>query len=101
MTLPEGFSVTLAASEPEIIKPIAFTLDWRGRLWVVESHVYPVRAPEGQGKDRIYIFEDTDGDGKLDSKKVFIDTLNLVSGIEVGMGGVWVGAAPYLLVYSY
>lgn len=97
MTLPEGFSVTLAASEPEIIKPIAFTLDWRGRLWVVESHIYPVRAPEGQGKDRIYIFEDTDGDGKLDSKKVFTDTLNLVSGIEVGMGGVWVGAAPYLL----
>lgn len=97
MSLSEGFSVTLAAAEPEIIKPIAFTLDWRGRLWVVESHTYPVRAPEGQGKDRIYIFEDTDGDGKLDSKKIFTDTLNLVSGIEVGMGGVWVGAAPYLL----
>ncbi len=97
MTMPEGFSVTLAASEPEIIKPIAFTLDWRGRLWVVESHVYPVRAPDGQGKDKIYIFEDTNGDGSLDSKKLFIDTLNLVSGIEVGMGGVWIGAAPYLL----
>lgn len=97
MNLPKGFSITLAASEPEIIKPIAFTLDSRGRLWVVESHTYPVRAPEGQGKDRIYIFEDTDGDGKLDSKKVFADTLNLVSGIEVGMGGVWLGAAPYLL----
>lgn len=97
MTLPQGFKVTLGAAEPEILKPIAFTIDWRGRLWVVESHIYPVRAPEGQGKDRIYIFEDTDGDGKLDSKKVFMDTLNLVSGIEVGMGGVWVGAAPYLL----
>jgi putative membrane-bound dehydrogenase-like protein len=97
MTLPQGFKVTLAASEPEILKPIAFTIDWRGRLWVVESHVYPVRAPEGKGTDRVYIFEDTDGDGKLDSKKVFIDTLNLVSGIEVGMGGVWIGAAPYLL----
>ena len=97
MTLPDGLTVTLAASEPDIIKPIAFTMDWRGRLWVVESHVYPVRKPEGQGTDRIYIFEDTDGDGKLDSKKVFMDTLNLVSGIEVGMGGVWVGAAPYLL----
>ena len=97
MTLPEGFTVTLSAAEPEIIKPIAFTIDWRGRLWVVESHVYPVRKPDGQGTDKIFIFEDTDGDGKLDSKKVFIDTLNLVSGIEVGMGGVWVGAAPYLL----
>ena len=97
MTLPEGFSVSLGISEPELIKPIAFTMDWKGRLWVVESHVYPKRAKEGEGTDKVYILEDTDGNGTLDSKKTFIDTLNLVSGIEVGMGGVWIGAAPYLL----
>ncbi|OJW71876.1 MULTISPECIES: PVC-type heme-binding CxxCH protein [unclassified Spirosoma] len=97
MTLPNGFKMTLAASEPDIVKPICFTVDWRGRLWVVESHTYPVPAPEGQGRDKIFIFEDTNGDGTLDSKKVFIEGLNLVSGMEVGMGGVWVGAAPYLL----
>ena len=97
MSLPPGFTVTLAASEPDIVKPIAFTLDDRGRLWVVESHTYPVRASEGEGRDRILIFEDTDGDGHLDNRKVFIEHLNLVSGIEVGFGGVWVGAAPYLL----
>ena len=56
-----------------------------------------MRAPEGQGRDRILIFEDTNGDGRLDSRKVFIENLNLVSGIEVGFGGVWVGAAPYLM----
>jgi putative membrane-bound dehydrogenase-like protein len=66
-------------------------------LWVVESHTYPVRASEGAGRDRILILEDTDGDRRLDSRKVFIEHLNLVSGIEVGFGGVWVGAAPYLL----
>ncbi|WP_338870804.1 PVC-type heme-binding CxxCH protein [Spirosoma sp. SC4-14] len=97
MTLPNGFKMTLAASEPDIVKPICFTVDWRGRLWVVESHTYPVPAPEGQGRDKILIFEDTNGDGTLDSKKVFMEGLNLVSGMEVGMGGVWVGAAPYLL----
>lgn len=97
MTPPKGFKITLAAAEPDIIRPIAFTIDWRGRLWVVEGHTYPVPAPEGQGRDRILIFEDTNGDGTLDSRKVFIEGLNLVSGIEVGMGGVWVGAAPYLL----
>lgn len=97
MTLPKGFTITLAAAEPEIVKPICFTLDARGRLWVVESHTYPVPAPEGQGRDRILIFEDTNGDGTLDKKKVFAEGLNLVSGIEVGMGGVWLGAAPYLL----
>ena len=79
------------------MRPIAFTLDDRGRLWVAEAHTYPVRAPEGQGRDRILILEDTNGDGRLDRRKVFIENLNLVSGIEVGFGGVWVGAAPHLL----
>lgn len=97
MTLPEGFSITLGAAEPEITKPIAMAMDDRGRLWVVESHTYPVRAEEGEGGDQILIFEDTDGDGSLDSRKLFIDGLNLVSGIEVGFGGVWVGAAPYFM----
>jgi putative membrane-bound dehydrogenase-like protein len=97
MTLLDGFKITLAASEPEVIRPISFTLDAKGRLWVVEGHTYPTPAPEGEGKDRILIYEDTNGDGTLDSRKVFIENLNLVSGIEIGMGGVWLGAAPYLL----
>jgi putative membrane-bound dehydrogenase-like protein len=97
MTLPEGFKINLAASEPDVVRPISFTLDARGRLWVVEAHTYPTPAPEGQGKDRILILEDTNGDGTLDKRKVFTEGLNLVSGIEVGMGGVWLGAAPYLL----
>ncbi|MFO0410603.1 MAG: PVC-type heme-binding CxxCH protein, partial [Planctomycetota bacterium] len=33
----------------------------------------------------------------FDNRKQFIEGLNLVSGLEVGFGGVWVGAAPYLL----
>ena len=97
MTPPKGFKITLAAAEPDIIRPICFTTDPRGRLWVVEGHTYPVPAPEGQGRDRILIFEDTNGDGTLDKRNVFAEGLNLVSGIEVGMGGVWLGAAPYLL----
>ncbi len=97
MELPEGFSVTLAASEPDVVRPIAFAMDHRGRLWVAEAHTYPQKAPEGEGRDRILIFEDTNGDGTLDSRKIFIEGLNLVSGIEVGLGGVWVGAAPELL----
>src|SRR5690606_41115559 len=90
MEVREGFRVTLAAAEPDIVRPIAFTQDDRGRLWVVEAHTYPVRASEGEGRDRILIFEDTDGDGTLDSRKVFIEGLNMVSGIEIGFGGLWV-----------
>ncbi|HEY7117143.1 MAG TPA: PVC-type heme-binding CxxCH protein, partial [Tepidisphaeraceae bacterium] len=97
ITFSDGFTATLFAGEPDVVQPVAFAIDDRGRLWVAEALTYPKRAPEGQGKDRIVIFEDTDGDGKADKHTVFIEGLNLVSGMEVGFGGVWVGAAPYLL----
>ncbi len=97
MTLPGGFKATLFAGEPDVKQPIAFAIDDRGRLWVAEAYCYPIRQPEGQGKDRILVFEDTNGDGKFDKRTVFMEGLNLVSGLEVGFGGVWVGAAPYLM----
>ncbi|EEF61720.1 PVC-type heme-binding CxxCH protein [Pedosphaera parvula] len=97
MTLPPGFKAHLFAGEPDVKQPIAFAIDHRGRIWVAEAYTYPIPAPEGQGKDRILVFEDTNGDGKFDKRTVFIEGLNLVSGLEVGFGGVWVGAAPYLM----
>ncbi|MFN9346013.1 MAG: PVC-type heme-binding CxxCH protein, partial [Planctomycetota bacterium] len=97
MTVPEGFHVQLAAGEPQVHQPVAMALDHRGRLWVAEAYTYPKRAPEGQGIDKIIILEDTNQDGVFDNRKQFIEGLNLVSGLEVGFGGVWVGAAPYLL----
>ena len=97
MTLPPGFKATLFAGEPDVKQPIAFAIDDRGRLWVAEAYTYPIRAKEGEGKDRILVFEDTDGDGKFDRRTVFMEGLNLVSGLEIGFGGVWIGAAPYLM----
>ena len=97
MTVPPGFSVKLFAGEPDVQQPIAMAIDDRGRLWIAEAYTYPIRAPEGEGKDRIVIFEDTNGDGKHDKRTVFKEGLNLVSGLELGHGGVWVGAAPHLL----
>jgi len=96
-TVPEGFAMKLFAGEPDVKQPIAIALDGRGRLWVAEAYTYPRRAPEGQGRDRILILEDTDGDHRFDKRTVFIEKLNLVSGLAVGFGGVWVGAAPHLL----
>jgi putative membrane-bound dehydrogenase-like protein len=97
MTAPEGFVVTLFAGEPDVCQPIAFCLDDRGRLWVAEAYSYPIRRSDKEAKDRILIFEDTNGDGKFDKRTVFMEGLNLVSGLEVGFGGVWIGAAPYLM----
>jgi putative membrane-bound dehydrogenase-like protein len=97
MTVPPGFTVDLIAAEPQIHQPVAFCFDERGRLWVAEAHTYPTRAAEGQGQDRIVILADQDHDGSFEDRKVFAQGLNLISGLEVGFGGVWVGAAPYLL----
>jgi len=66
-SVPEGFELKLFAGEPDVKQPIAFAIDDRGRLWVAEAYTYPRRAPEGQGKDRILIFEDTNGDGNSTS----------------------------------
>jgi putative membrane-bound dehydrogenase-like protein len=97
MSVPEGFHVELIAAEPDLHQPVAFTFDSRGRLWVAEAFTYPRRAPEGEGRDDLVVFEDRDRDGSFETRTVFASGLNLVSGFEVGFGGVWVGAAPYLL----
>jgi putative membrane-bound dehydrogenase-like protein len=97
MTVPEDFTVSLFAGEPDVRQPIAMCLDDRGRLWVAEAYSYPIRRPDKEAKDRIVIFEDTKGKGRFDKRTVFMEGLNLVSGLEVGFGGVWIGAAPYLM----
>jgi len=97
MTVPEGFSVDLIAAEPDLHQPIQFTIDEKGRIWVVEAYAYPQRRLDEEAHDTILVLEDTNGDGNFDKKTTFYDKLNLVSGLEVGFGGVWVGAAPYLM----
>ncbi|MFO1460362.1 MAG: PVC-type heme-binding CxxCH protein [Verrucomicrobiota bacterium] len=97
MFVPEGFQVEVIASEPEIHQPVAFAWDERGRIWVAEAYSYPTKRPPGEGQDQLVILSDEDGDGRFESRKIFARGLNLVSGFEVGHGGVWVGAAPELL----
>ena len=35
--LPGGFSANVVAAEPDVVQPIAHTMDDRGRLWVLDS----------------------------------------------------------------
>ncbi len=79
--LPEGFTIELYASEPDIGKPINLSFDAQGRLWVTQSHEYPFAAEPGKGGDRLSVLEDTDGDGKADKFVHYEDTLNIPIGI--------------------
>src|SRR5688500_19259351 len=79
MKLPEGFRATLFASEPDVVQPISFCLDDRGRIFVAEAFNYG--EWQATGKDRISILEDTDGDGRADKRTQFYEGLNYVTGI--------------------
>lgn len=99
MQLPPGFKATVFAAEPDVQNPIAISWDSRGRLWVAENYTYAenARVFDLNLRDRILIFEDTDGDGKFDTRKVFSDELQMLTSIEVGHGGVYVMCPPQLL----
>src|SRR5262245_36667398 len=103
MKVADGFEVKLFAAEPTVVNPIAMTVDEKGRVWVIECFEYPSRTPKGKmPRDRIVILEDTDGDGVADKRTVFAEgkdfpeRFDLASGLEVGHGGVFVGAPPHL-----
>src|SRR5947209_7597880 len=75
MTVPEGFTVELVASEPAIVNPIAMCFDDFGRIWITESVEYP-RKSAGPGRDRVKILEGTDGAGHAERVRTFGEGLN-------------------------
>ncbi len=94
--VPDGFSISLFAAEPDIGgKPIAMAWDERGRLWIAETFDYPnEKQPEGKGRDRIRICEDTDNDGKADKFTVFAEQLSIPTSMAFSHGGLIVHQAP-------
>jgi hypothetical protein len=49
-------------------------------------------------RDRVLIFKDSDGDGTADERKVFLDDLQQLTSVEVGLGGVWLLCPPRRLL---
>jgi putative membrane-bound dehydrogenase-like protein len=98
MVLPDGFRATVFAAEPDIVQPISFCIDARGRLFVAEALNYGTWKETG--KDRIVILEDP-GDGRPVTRKLFYEGFNYITGIEVGFGGVWVMSPPKLYFVPY
>lgn len=96
---PEDFHLELFASEPDLSgKPIAMNWDERGRLWVCETVDYPNELmPPGEGRDRIRICEDTDGDGRADKFTIYAEQLSVPSSLEFCQGGVIVQAGVQTL----
>jgi putative membrane-bound dehydrogenase-like protein len=99
LKLPAGFTASLFAAEPQVQNPIAATVDARGRIWVAENYTYAERTQrfDLQFRDRVVVLEDLDGDGQADRRTVFTDAVQMLTGIVVGQGGVWLMCPPQLL----
>jgi mono/diheme cytochrome c family protein/glucose/arabinose dehydrogenase len=73
-----GFEAQLVASEPLVESPVIIQFDEDGRLWVVEMRGYMNDIEGSEEKlpvGSIAILEDTDGNGQMDKRSVFLDSL--------------------------
>lgn len=95
-----GFSVELVAMEPLIEAPVSLAFDEDGRLWVVELRTYmnDVGAlGERSPRNRVVVLEDTDRNGRMDRRTVFLEGLVLPRGATPCRGGALVIEPPWLL----
>ncbi|CAN0379631.1 unnamed protein product, partial [Discosporangium mesarthrocarpum] len=95
----EGFRVELVAAEPLVVDPVAMDWDDRGRLYVVEMRGYMPNI-EGGDEDRpigqVALLEDVDGDGRMDTRRVFADGLVLPRAVTVLPEGVLIAEPEHL-----
>ena len=80
INLPEGYKLELVASESILNEPVAIAWDGNGRMYVAEMCTY-MQDVDGTGTKeplgKVLLLEDTDNDGRMDKKSVFIDSLVL------------------------
>ena len=104
LNVATGLEVHSFATEPMLKNPTNIDVDERGRVWVTEAYNYrPANTgnPTNPLGDRIMILEDTNGDGKADTAKVFYQgpELNAPLGICVLGNKVIVSQSPYVWVF--
>jgi glucose/arabinose dehydrogenase/mono/diheme cytochrome c family protein len=89
--LAPGFVIEPVVAEPLVDKPVCLDFDPAGRMWVCEMRGY-MPDIDGKGESvpegRIVILEDTNSDGKVDKRTVFLDKLLLPRSVAVFGDGV-------------
>jgi putative membrane-bound dehydrogenase-like protein len=123
LQVPTGLKAQILASEltpgtnstVKLAYLMHYTFDERGRVWAVDTRDYPAyhsdtgapfsNPPTGtarltNGRSRIVILEDTNGDGAHDHFKVFYTGLVIPTSIEIVKNGVIVTVPPYIYYIS-
>lgn len=87
----DGFKLELVAAEPQVFNPVTMVFDADGRMWVCEMNTF---MPNVDGKDEvipasnIVVLTDKNGDGKVDSRKVFLENIIMPRTISLVKGGI-------------
>ena len=106
--IPEELEATLWAESPMFYNPTNMDVDIKGRIWITEAVNYrnynndSSKFYHHSNGDRVMILEDTDGDGKADKSKLFVQDTSLVSPLGIAVIGnkVIVSCSPNLIVYT-
>jgi len=95
-TVPDGFTVELAAGNDIIPRPISGSFDNQGRLYVADSSGSNEKPTEQlkNPQARVLCLEDTDGDGRFDKSTVFADKVMFPQGCLWHDGWVYVSGPP-------
>ncbi len=106
LEVADGLQASLFASEPMMGNPTNIDIDSKGRVWVCEAFNYRPTLnpgnPQREAGDRILILEDTNGDGKADTAKVFYQgtDVNAALGIAVLGNKVIVSCSPNVFLFT-
>ncbi|MBC7570028.1 MAG: c-type cytochrome [Spirosoma sp.] len=106
--LPDDLEATLWAEAPMFYNPTNMDIDARGRVWITEAVNYrkfnnkPDERLDHPDGERIMILQDTNGDGKADNSKVFVQDPDIVSPLGIAVVGnkIIVSCSPNLIVYT-
>src|SRR5262245_19536807 len=101
-TLPQGFTIELAAGADLAPRPIVAALDEKGRLYVCDSSGSNEKVTE-QVKNkphRIVRLESSKGDGKFDKQTVFVKNVMFPEGCMWLAGSLYVAAPPNILKFT-
>ena len=94
-----GYRIELVAEAPLVRHPTVLQFAPDGRLWVVEMTGYMEDfdgTTEAQAKGSVVVLSDTDGDGRMDKRTVFLDDIILPRALVLHRDGALVGAPPHL-----
>ena len=102
ITLPDGYTIDVAAAPPLVERPVTIDFDERGRLYVTESSGtnIPVAEQVKNPTHRVFRLVDSDGDGTFDRRTVYAEGLMMPEGSLWYRGSLYVTAPPEIWKFT-